>query len=140
MNREPVIDIYCDGGSRGNPGHAAYGFVILENEKVIKREGGYLGIETNNFAEYTAIVKALNWASERFMGRSLKIFLDSQLAALQLSGHYKVKNGKIREFVFQIRSLEPSFDKVTYTHIPREENKLADQMVNIALDRQMYKS
>lgn len=128
------IEIFCDGGSRGNPGHSAYGFVVLKNGQVIKRDGGYIGIETNNFAEYTAIVKALGWASENLKGQNLKVFLDSQLAAAQLSGHYKVKNGKIREFVFQIRTLEPSFGKITYHHVPREKNKLADQLVNLALD------
>ena len=133
-----MIEIFCDGGSRGNPGHSAYGFVVLKNGTVINRQGGYIGIETNNFAEYTAIVKALTWASRNLKGEELHVFLDSQLAASQLTGIFKVKNTQIREFILEIRALEPSFPKVSYNHVLREKNKLADQMVNLALDEKLY--
>lgn len=128
------LEIYCDGGSRGNPGHAAYGFVVIENGKVIEKKGGYIGIATNNFAEYTAIVKALEWLSANCSGKPLSFFLDSELATMQLSGIYKIKNPHIREFIFKIRQLENDFPTVTYSHVRREKNKLADQMVNLALD------
>ena len=131
-----MIQIYCDGGSRGNPGHAAFGYVIKESGKNVKEEGGYIGIATNNVAEYTAIIKALSWAKKNYSGSDLEIFLDSQLATSQLSGIYKIKNAKIREFVLEIKGLENSFGKVIYKHIPREKNKEADAQVNIALDSQ----
>ncbi|MBI3342036.1 ribonuclease HI family protein [Candidatus Curtissbacteria bacterium] len=129
-----MIEIFCDGGSRGNPGHAAFGFVVYSDKAVVKKGSGYIGIATNNFAEYTAIVKALEWLSQNHKGEELKFYLDSQLAASQLSGLYKIKDAKIRDFVFQIRTLEPEFKSVSYTHIPRAQNKFADQLVNLALD------
>lgn len=138
--REPgalPLEIYCDGGSRGNPGHSAYGFVVLENGKIIEKQGGYIGIATNNFAEYTAIVKALQWLSENQKGRRLSFFLDSELAFSQLSGIYKVKNADIRDFIFKIRQLENDFPAVTYAHVRREKNKQADAMVNLALDARL---
>jgi ribonuclease HI len=138
MTHDTHIEIFCDGGSRGNPGHAAFGYVVLKDGQVTQREGGYIGIETNNFAEYTAIVKALSWAGINLKGREIRVYLDSQLAASQLSGIYKVKNSKIREFVLEIRVLEANFAKVIYNHVPREKNKLADQMVNLALDKHLY--
>lgn len=134
-----MLEIFCDGGSRGNPGPAAYGYVVFQNGQVVQKQGGYIGVATNNFAEYTAIVEALSWLKENYKGEELKFFLDSQLAASQLSGLYKVKDSKIREFVFKIRIFESDFSKVTYTHIRREKNKFADQMVNLALDAHIYK-
>lgn len=129
-----MLEIFCDGGSRGNPGPAAYGYVVFQNGQVLQKKGGYIGIATNNFAEYTAIVEALIWLKRNHKSEDLKFFLDSQLAASQLCGLYKVKDSTIREFVFKIRELESEFKSVAYTHIPREKNKLADQMVNLALD------
>ena len=129
-----MLEIFCDGGSRGNPGPAAFGYVVFQDGQVLQKKGGYIGVATNNFAEYTAIVEALTWLKENHKGEELKFFLDSQLAASQLAGLYKVKDATIREFVFKIRTVEPDFSKVTYTHIPREQNKFADQMVNLALD------
>ena len=130
-----MIRIYCDGGSRGNPGPAAYGFVVKEEGKNVKEDGGYIGVATNNFAEYTAIIKALIWAKGSYPNKDLEDFLDSQLAASQLSGIYKIKNAKIRELVLEVKGLENSFNKVIYKHVPREENKEADAQVNIALDK-----
>ena len=129
-----MIHIYCDGGSRGNPGKAAFGFVVKEDGKNVKEACGYIGIATNNFAEYTAIIEALSWAKNAYKGADLEVFLDSKLAAFQLSGLYKIKNANIRNLVFKIKELEPSFNKVIYRHIPREQNKEADAQVNKALD------
>lgn len=131
-----MIKIFTDGGARGNPGPAAYGFVVKVDDKTVKKEGGYLGIATNNFAEYTALIKALGWAKKEFEEKDLNVFLDSQLVVYQLSGLYKIKNAKIRELVLEVRGLEASFGKVNYIHIPREKNKEADTQVNIALDAQ----
>lgn len=132
-----MIEVYCDGGARGNPGPAAYGFVVHLDHKLIKRGSGYLGIATNNFAEYTAIVKALSWAKDYYHGQNLRVYLDSQLATFQLSGLYKVKNAQIRQLVVKVRELETNFGQVSYQHVPREQNKEADALVNLALDEQL---
>ena len=129
-----MIEVYCDGGARGNPGPAAYGFVVKVAGRQVKEGQGYIGIATNNFAEYTAVIEALNWLTGRFSGRDLNFYLDSQLVVSQLSGIYKVKNSTIRDLVFKIRSLETSFGQIKYQHIPREQNLQADSLVNQALD------
>jgi len=133
-----MLEVFADGGSRGNPGHAAYGFVVKKDGMIVKEEGGYLGIETNNFAEYTALVKALTYLESGAKGEEIHVFLDSQLVVSQLSGIYKVKSPKIRELVIKVRELEPAFKVVKYQHILRDKNKEADRLVNIALDRKLY--
>ena len=129
-----MIKVFCDGGSRGNPGHAAFGFVVKDNDQIIKEGYGYIGIATNNIAEYTALIKALEYLATNFTQKSLEIFMDSQLVVSQLSGLYKVKNATIRELLFKVRQLEGQFTTIAYHHIPREQNKHADKLVNIALD------
>lgn len=129
-----MINIFCDGGARGNPGPAAYGFVVKKDEKVVHEEGGYIGIATNNFAEYTAVIAALKWLAKLYGGQNLNFFLDSQLVVSQLSGLYKVKNARLRNLVFEVRTLENQFDQIKYNHIRREQNKQADVLVNKALD------
>ncbi len=130
-----MVEIFCDGGARGNPGPAAYGFVVRDESGVIKEANGYIGVATNNVAEYTAIVEALKWLSNHKKGEDLQFFLDSLLAASQLNGIYKVKNAKIRELLVKIRELENQFSKITYQHVPRDQNIEADKQVNIALDQ-----
>ena len=129
-----MIDVYCDGGSRGNPGPAAYGFVVKKNSKTIKEEGGYIGVATNNVAEYTALVEALMWLSGDFAKEDLIIYLDSQLVVSQMSGFYKVKNAKLRELIFKVRQLEANFGKISYRHVVRAKNKEADKLLNLALN------
>lgn len=129
-----MLKVYCDGGARGNPGPAAYGFVVKDEKGIIKEGNGYMGVATNNQAEYTAIIEALRWLSENKQGHELHFFLDSLLAASQLNGIYKVKNAKIRELLVSIRELESKFPKIVYEHVRREQNKEADKQVNIALD------
>ena len=130
-----MVEIFCDGGARGNPGPAAYGFVVRDESGVIKEANGYIGVATNNVAEYTAIVEALKWLSNHKKGEDLQFFLDSLLAASQLNGIYKVKNAKIRELLVSIRELENAFSKITYQYVPRDQNIEADKQVNIALDQ-----
>lgn len=132
-----MLEIYCDGGARGNPGPAAYGFVVYLDDKLIQKGSGHLGIATNNFAEYTAVIKALAWLKNNYHGSNIQFYLDSQLVVSQLSGLYKVKNAQIRELVFKVRTLENSFAAITYQHIPREQNKEADKLVNAALDAKL---
>jgi ribonuclease HI len=136
------ISIFTDGGARGNPGPAALGvFVEDENKNELTRIGKKIGNATNNVAEYSAIVEGLNWALENkelFDIQSINFYMDSQLACSQLTGVFKVKNPKIREFVFEIRQKEAALKvPVFYRHIPREENFRADFMVNQALDNRL---
>ena len=134
-----MIQVFCDGGSRGNPGPAAYGFVVCQNGLLIKEGAGYIGIATNNFAEYTALIKALTWLSRSFARRDLDFFLDSLLVVMQVSGKYKVKNAKIRELLAHVRQLETSFGQIRYHHIERSQNEHADKLVNLALDNHAQK-
>ena len=133
-----MIEVFCDGGARGNPGPAAWGFVIKKDGRTIKEDCGYIGIATNNFAEYTALVKALSYLRKNFEGESAKVYLDSKLAASQLSGEYEIKNLTIAKLVRQVRELEKGLGSIVYTHIPREQNKEADKLVNIALNKNFY--
>lgn len=131
-----MIQVYCDGGARGNPGPAAYGFVIKDNGQIIKRQGGTIGVATNNFAEYTALIKALSWLSGDYQNCDLEVRMDSKLVISQLSGIYKVKDAKIRQLVFEVRILENNFGQIKYVHISRINNWEADREVNRALDSQ----
>lgn len=136
------ILIYTDGGSRGNPGLAALG-VYIEDDKgnELVRIGKKIGQATNNVAEYSAILEGFNWLVENKKKHEIEsayFYMDSELACLQLTGIYKVKNSKIREFVFQIRQKEAELKiPVFYKHIPREQNAKADSMVNLALDNML---
>lgn len=129
------IAIYTDGGSRGNPGDAAYGFVIYKDNGEIYSEGKYLGIQTNNFAEYMAVISAFEWVRQN-LGEdvSIKLYCDSLLVASQLTGKYKVKHPAIKPLVSKAKGLESYFTNVEYYHVLREKNKEADAMVNQALD------
>ncbi len=129
-----MIEIYTDGGARGNPGPAAYGFVVFQKGKIIYRQNGYIGIATNNVAEYTAVIEALIWLSKKFKDEPLKFFMDSQLVVSQMTGVYKVKNANIRDLLVKVRQLESNFKSIAVTYIPREKNKEADWQVNLALD------
>jgi len=136
------IIIFTDGGSRGNPGPAALGVSIQNAEgKVLDSIGKTLGVTTNNVAEYSAIVEGFNWLlnnKEKLNINAVDFYMDSQLACSQLNGLYKIKNPAIRDFVFAIHQKEAELNfPISYTHVPREQNKLADAMVNQALDNQL---
>jgi len=138
----PNIIVFTDGGARGNPGPAALGvFIQDENGKELARIGKTIGETTNNVAEYLAIIEGFNWLlknKERLNIESVNFYMDSQLACSQLNGIYKVKNPKIREFVFEIRQKEAELGiPVTYAHVRREQNTKADFMVNQALDNRL---
>lgn len=126
---------YSDGGSRGNPGPAASGFVLIDTTKsVIAEEGVYLGIATNNVAEYQAVYLALTKALE-LGARVLDMRLDSLLVVNQMNGIYKIKNADLLPIHNRIKELVGRFERVTFTHVMREYNTLADGMVNKALDQ-----
>lgn len=131
--------LYSDGGSRGNPGPSAAAFVVMNSrEQVIADGGSYLGVTTNNQAEYQAVFFGLKKASE--MGAQVVDFrLDSNLVVNQLNGVYKIKNRDLWPIHEQIKLLVPKFKKVTFSHVRREFNQLADGLVNKILDEQAGK-
>jgi ribonuclease HI len=128
------IILYADGGSRGNPGPSASGFVLLdEQQNVLVDRGVYLGITTNNQAEYQALKFGLEEA--RKMGaQEVDIRLDSLLVVNQMKGIFKIKNRELWPVHEAIKGLVGGFRKVTFTHVPRELNKMADAAVNRTLD------
>lgn len=132
-NKELII--YTDGGSRGNPGPSASGYVVQNmQEKVLYEGGNYLGITTNNQAEYQAVKLALERALQ-LGARRLNFRLDSQLVVNQLNGLYKIKNRDLWPIHVNIQDLVKRFESVTFTHVRREFNAEADAMVNKVLDQ-----
>lgn len=134
---ETKLIIYGDGGSRGNPGESAYGFAVFDDsEKVIYKEGRKLGIQTNNYAEYQAVINALAWVIENKPNTtSIHFKLDSLLVASQMSGKFRVKHPAIKNLYREAKTLESKTQcKIIYSQIPRALNKIADKMVNDALD------
>lgn len=134
------ITIYTDGGSRGNPGPAAIGvYMIDEANKIVKEVAEKIGNATNNFAEYQAVMRGLQVAKQQF-GKKTKdiqfeLKLDSELVKKQLNGEYQIKElGLVPHFI-EIHNLRvASFPHLKLTHVPREQNKEADRLVNKALD------
>jgi ribonuclease HI len=132
-----TVVMYTDGGSRGNPGPSALG-VFLETLDV--RFGEFLGTGTNNEAEYAAILSGMKRAVEivgttRAREMHLECRMDSELAMRQLTGRYRVKHPHMKHWFSLIQEEIPKFAKVSFHHVPREENKEADRMVNEALDK-----
>lgn len=133
--------IYTDGGSRGNPGPAALGVVIQSDNPLWKKEfGEYLGVQTNNFAEYSAVIFALKKARELLgsgaENADIDLRADSELLVRQMNGIYKIKNAGLKPLFAEIQILKKHFKSISFTHVRREKNKDADAMVNIALDNQ----
>jgi len=132
---DPFVTIFTDGGSRGNPGPSAAGYVIIDaNQKAIAEGGEYLGITTNNQAEYHGVRLGLEKAIEMKL-KHVNFNIDSMLVVNQMKGYYKIKNRELWPVHERIRELMQQFDKVTFNHVRREFNQLADGMVNKTLDR-----
>ncbi len=142
------IIIYCDGGSRGNPGYSAIGVIAdLRGLDADKRGKGlheysqFLGTATNNEAEYQAVIFGLKKAKQ-LIGKEaakkseIEVRADSELVVKQLNGKYKLKEENLTPFFIEIWNLKQDFGKVNFIHIPREENKKADWLVNRELDAQ----
>ena len=126
--------LFTDGGARGNPGPAAYGFVLeAEDGTVLAAQGERIGIATNNVAEYSALIAGLAKALE-FGLDELEVVSDSELMVKQMTGQYRVKNEALRELSLEAGRLARRLGRVEYTSVRREHNKLADQLVNEALD------
>jgi len=127
--------LFTDGGSRGNPGPAAYAFVLeAEDGTVLDARGEAIGIATNNVAEYAALVAGLERAIEAGVGE-LEVVSDSELMVKQMRGEYKVKNRALQDLFLDASRLARKVGGVTYTAVRREHNELADSLVNEALDR-----
>lgn len=137
MKTHSKLIVYGDGGSRGNPGNAAYGFAILDEENhPVYSEGKRIGINTNNVAEYSAVINALRWILQNAPEtKTIAFFLDSMLIASQMSGTYRVKHPNMKELFITAKQLEGQLKaNISYTQIPRAKNKIADKLVNDALD------
>ncbi|HEX7042508.1 MAG TPA: ribonuclease HI family protein [Patescibacteria group bacterium] len=137
------LTIFTDGGSRGNPGPAAYGFSIKDDLKELAGVGKYIGIDTNNVAEYSAVVEALKWvkANRELLGEisGINFFMDSELISRQLNGQYKVKHPVMQSLFHTVQTLLSEISlPTTFTHVRRENNKRADALVNEALDKELY--
>ena len=132
--------IYTDGGARGNPGPAGIGAVIYatkpSKENIVAEISEYIGETTNNQAEYRAVIAAIKKAKE-LGALELDFYLDSQLVVEQLNRNFKVKHADLAPLFVKIYNEMLSFKKVVFRHIPREENRYADNLVNRAIDKQI---
>ena len=126
--------LWTDGGARGNPGPAAYGYVLEgEDGHVLDARGEAIGVATNNVAEYRALVAGLEKAVELGV-RELEVISDSELLVKQMTGEYRIKNPALRELSLAAARIGRQLDSVTYEAVRREQNELADRLVNEALD------
>jgi ribonuclease HI len=126
--------LYTDGGARGNPGPAAYGYVLeAEDGTILASEGRSIGVATNNVAEYRGLVAGLAKAVELSIPW-LEVRLDSELIVKQMRGEYRVRNRSLRTLSLEAARLARQLGHVDYQHVPRERNELADSLVNQALD------
>ena len=130
-----TLHLFTDGGSRGNPGHAAIACIIEDpvSGTVLKEHFERIGQETNNVAEYRALIKGLELARE-YQPNRLVCHLDSELVVKQVQGEYKVKMPTLQPLVDEVQELERQLADVQFKHIPREDNHRADRLVNRALD------
>ena len=134
MTRIESVVIHTDGASRGNPGPASIGVVIADEDgRVLLELGEALRPTTNNVAEYTAVIRALERAAE-LGARRVRAMMDSQLVVRQLNGSYRVKHPEMIPLYRRVLELIQRFESVTFEHVPREENVEADRMANQALD------
>ncbi|MBU0997999.1 ribonuclease HI family protein [Patescibacteria group bacterium] len=131
--------LHSDGGSRGNPGPSASAFVAEKNGKLIFSQSKYLGVQTNNAAEYFGVNMALKWLekySDQNKVPQVVFYLDSLLITNQLNGIYKIKSESLKKYYLAIKELEKKIkSKITYEHVCREKNKMADLLVNKCLDK-----
>jgi len=129
--------LHTDGGSRGNPGPAGIGGVISDsNGEFLVEFKKYIGVATNNIAEYMALIEGLRLAIDNEI-KALDCYLDSELIVKQLNGQYKVKDSNMKLLFAKVTELLSNFDSVKFEHVRRENNKEADRLVNEALDEEL---
>lgn len=136
------LKTYTDGGARGNPGPAAIGVLICnEQGEALFEHSETIGEATNNVAEYRALIEGMRRAKE-LKAAELDCYLDSELVVKQLQGEYKLKNYNMQKLFDEVRKVERQFKRVSYTHLRREEDEMrrADQLVNFALDEALRKA
>ena len=127
-----MLEVNIDGASRGNPGLSAIGIIIKQNEKILIEHSEFLGVRTNNQAEYEALRRALEICNT--LDKELTVFSDSELLVNQRNAKYKIRNQNLKMISREISNLEKNFDKIQYRRIPREKNNKADKLANMALD------
>lgn len=130
-----MIKVYTDGGSRGNPGRSACAFVIYESGSILHQDKFFIGINTNNQAEYHALLFALKYLNQKGISDA-DFFSDSELMVKQIKGIYKVKDLGIQKVFNEVKNEISKMTKFSIAHVRREENKLADQLVNKCLDEE----
>ena len=135
----PAYTAHCDGGARGNPGPAGFGAVIEDpSGKIVAELSEYLGLKTNNFAEYSGLLAVLRWANENHL-EAITVVSDSELMVKQMKGQYKVASPILRPLFEEARKLSRSIKKFEIRHTLRGGNKHADRLANEAMDRGMCK-
>lgn len=145
IKQMPKYIIYTDGGSRGNPGDAAIGVVIVEEGGVLKKEySEYLGRATNNEAEYKAAIFGLKKLKQLIGGERLKdarveVRVDSELLERQINGHYKIKEPELQQLFVKLWNLKLDFPDLKFKHVLRGKNRGADRLVNAALSKELNK-
>ena len=128
------MTVHTDGGSRSNPGPAGIGVIARDGDEVVFTLSEFLGEQTNNFAEYTAVIRALEELATRNHTDDIAFFLDSKLVVEQVQGNWKVKEPTLKPLVARVHELLEDFGRVTFTHVRREENAHADALANEAMD------
>jgi len=134
------LRVYTDGASRGNPGPSAIAFVLVgEDRKMLKRYSGYVGVRTNNQAEYEALISALEFASS-LPTQEAVCYMDSELVVKQLNGEYRVRSPTLEILWLKVHRLKQKFQKISFIHVPRTNThiQLVDRLANQALDRAGY--
>ena len=126
--------LYCDGASRSNPGDASIGISILLDGKEVHTISKKIGIATNNEAEYQALIDGLNYCIDNSI-KEIQVFLDSNLVVEQVNKNFKVKAGNLKVLNSKVDDLIQEFNFIEINHVYREENKRADQLANMALDK-----
>ncbi len=140
MEKKKTLSIFCDGGSRGNPGPSAFAFVIYdEKDSVVYKHKSYIGITTNNVAEYSGVLEAHKWLSKNAENKNVEkaiFILDSELVTKQLNGIYKIKSPQLVPLAKEIKKIKNELSRVSISvvHTLRDGNKTADALVNEALD------
>ena len=134
MNAKEV-EVFVDGGSRGNPGPAGGGFAVYSKGKLVLKGSEYFGEKTNNQAEYLALRLALRETYDKFGDVKIKCYMDSQLVVEQMSGNYKVKSENVRPIFNEVRQIKDQFKGFSIEHVKREQNKIADKLANEAMSR-----
>lgn len=134
MNAEEV-EVFVDGGSRGNPGPAGGGFAVYSAGKLVHKGSEYFGEKTNNQAEYLALRMALRETYGKFGDVKIKCYMDSELVVHQMNGEYKVKSENVQPLFAEVQRITDQFKSFSIRHVKREQNQMADKLANGAMDR-----